>query len=434
MTKNDTIYALSSGSVPAGVAVVRVSGPLCELVVETLTGSVPPPRKAVLCSLRDRQGDFIDSGLVIYFPAPHSFTGESCVEFQVHGSRPVIKKIFAEVAELDGVRFADAGEFSLRAFHNGKMDLVEVEGLSDLISAETEMQRRLAVEQSKDGVSQVYETWRRRLIHARAMLEAELDFADEDDIPGSVSQTVTNDLCALSQEINEFCKKASLGNIIQNGFQIVIAGAPNAGKSTLLNYLVQRDVAIVTEVAGTTRDILSVKMDIDGFAVHLLDTAGLRVSSDIVEQEGIRRARQAMDDADLILYLSSQSDTDRDFETVDGNVVAVASQTDRFSENRFGNVFISVKDKTGINSLLNAIKKRLPSVDSRDDLLLPGKERHLNFLQAAILALNKSLETPIIELKAEHLRDASNQIGRITGKIDVEDLLDVIFSQFCVGK
>lgn len=434
MTKNDTIYALSSGSVPAGVAVVRVSGPLCELVVETLTGFVPPPRKAVLRSLRDHQGDLIDSGLVIYFPAPHSFTGESCAEFQVHGSRPVIKKIFDEVAKLDGVRLADAGEFSLRAFHNGKMDLVEIEGLSDLISAETEMQRRLAVEQSKDGVSQLYETWRKRLIHARAMLEAELDFADEDDIPGSVSQTVTDDLYALLKEIDEFCNKALLGNIIQNGFQIVIAGAPNAGKSTLLNYLVQRDVAIVTEIAGTTRDIISVKMEIGGFAVHLLDTAGLRISSDLVEQEGIRRARQAMDNADLILYLSSQPETDRDFLSVAGNVVGVASQTDRFNENRFGTVFISMKEETGIESLMNVIRGSLPSVSSRDDLLLPGKERHLIFLRAATVALNKSLKTPLIELKAEHLRDAGNQIGRITGKIDVEDLLDVIFSQFCVGK
>ncbi|WP_018236083.1 tRNA uridine-5-carboxymethylaminomethyl(34) synthesis GTPase MnmE [Ensifer sp. BR816] len=439
MQFTDTIYALSSGTLPAGVAVIRISGPATADALKRLCGPLPKPRTASLRTIRTRNGDMLDNGLAIYFPGPASFTGEDCCELQVHGGRAVVHAVLDELAGFDGLRHAEAGEFSRRAFQHGKMDLVEVEGLADLITAETEMQRRLAVEQSNGGQSAVYQDWARRLTHARAMIEAELDFADEEDIPGAVSETIWTDIARLQAEIDAHIDEAGLAEIIRDGLKIVIAGKPNAGKSSLLNALAQRDIAIVTEIAGTTRDVLSVDLSLAGFSVKLFDTAGLRETDEIVEREGIRRAREVIGHADLVLLLSEKPDGFVWNEPVGENVpvIRVATKIDR-TETHWSaaqaDVFLSMKTGDGIADLLELVKMHLPDLAGRTALSMPSRKRHVDCLRQASAALAGSLAANGLDIRAEQLRLASNALGRITGRVDVENLLDVIFSEFCIGK
>ncbi|ACP27076.1 tRNA modification GTPase TrmE [Sinorhizobium fredii NGR234] len=439
MQITDTIYALSSGALPAGVAVIRISGSATAAVIGRLCGALPKPRTAALRTIRTRNGEILDSGLVIYFPAPASFTGEDCCELQVHGGRAVVHAILDTLAGFERLRHAEAGEFSRRAFQNGKMDLVEVEGLADLISAETEMQRRLAVEQAGGGQSALYQGWSRRLTHARAMIEAELDFADEDDIPGSVSEMIWADIETLQAEIDAHVDRAGLAEIIRDGLKIVIAGAPNAGKSSLLNALAKRDIAIVTEIAGTTRDVLSVDLSLAGFSVKLFDTAGLRETDELVEREGIRRAREAIGHADLILLLSENPDGFAWEEPIGDNVpvIRVATKIDR-SEAHWApgqaDLFLSTKTGDGITDLLEKLKAQLPDLAGRTSLAIPSRKRHVDCLKQARTALARSLAVDGLDIQAEQLRLASDALGRITGRVDVENLLDVIFSEFCIGK
>ncbi|HEV7309301.1 tRNA uridine-5-carboxymethylaminomethyl(34) synthesis GTPase MnmE [Ensifer sp.] len=442
MTAVDTIYALSSGALPAGVAVVRISGPQTVSVIEALCGRLPAPRMATLKSIRSRNGLEIDRGLVLYFPSPASFTGEDCGEFHIHGGRAAVAALLSELAAFSGLRHAEAGEFSRRAFQNGKLDLVEVEGLADLLTAETEMQRRLAIEHSSGGQSKVYATWAKRLTHARAMIEAELDFADEDDVPGSVSERIWQDMSLLAREIAAHIADAPIAEIIRDGLKIVIAGEPNAGKSSLLNALAKRDIAIVTEIAGTTRDVLSVDLSLAGFSVKLYDTAGLRETAERVEQEGIRRAREVIESADLILLLA---DTPQGFASVadslspDTPVLRVATKIDRDEKSGAtdaADVFISTRTGEGMQQLLDAIERHLPDLSSRTSLSMPSRRRHVDSLRQALRALDGSLVDPNqgLDIRAEQLRIAGDAIGRITGRVDVENLLDVIFSEFCIGK
>ncbi|WP_077968710.1 tRNA uridine-5-carboxymethylaminomethyl(34) synthesis GTPase MnmE [Ensifer adhaerens] len=441
MTATHTIYALSSGALPAGVAVVRISGGHTEAVLQTLCGGVPAPRTAALRSIRSRNGDVIDSGLVLYFRGPASFTGEDCAEFQIHGGRAAVNALLGELSRLDGLRHAEAGEFSRRAFQNGKLDLVEVEGLADLIVAETEMQRRLAVEHSGGGQSKVYAGWAKRLTHARAMIEAELDFADEDDVPGSVSERIWQDMSLLSQEIAAHIADAPIAEIIRDGLKIVIAGEPNAGKSSLLNALAQRDIAIVTEIAGTTRDVLSVDLSLAGFSVKLYDTAGLRETNEKVEQEGIRRAREIIERADLVLLLADTPDgfeVISDFASAKTPVLRVGTKLDRGKDWRKGSadVLVSTKTGEGMERLLDAIAAHLPDLSGRTSLSLPSRRRHVDSLRQAQRAIADSMARQDLglDIRAELLRLAGDAIGRITGRVDVENLLDVIFSEFCIGK
>lgn len=439
MQITDTIYALSSGALPAGVAVIRISGPATAEVTGRLCGALPQPRNAALRTIRTRNGEILDSGLVIYFPGPASFTGEDCCELQVHGGRAVVHAILDTLAGFKGLRHAEAGEFSRRAFQNGKLDLVEVEGLADLITAETEMQRRLAIEQSGGGQSALYQGWSRRLTHARAMIEAELDFADEDDIPGSVSETTWSDMAKLAAEIDAHIDQAGLAEIIRDGLKIVIAGAPNAGKSSLLNALAKRDIAIVTEIAGTTRDVLSVDLSLAGFSVKLFDTAGLRETDELVEREGIRRAREAIGHADLILLLSENPGGFAWEEPIGGNapVIRVATKIDR-SEAHWApgqaDLFLSTKTGDGVSDLLETLKAHLPDLADRTSLAIPSRKRHVDCLKQASAAMARSRTVEGLDIKAEQLRLASDALGRITGRVDVENLLDVIFSEFCIGK
>ncbi|WP_376742328.1 tRNA uridine-5-carboxymethylaminomethyl(34) synthesis GTPase MnmE [Ensifer canadensis] len=441
MPSVDTIYALSSGALPAGVAVIRISGPETNAVLKSLCGAVPEPRLASLKSIRSRNGFMIDSGLIIYFRGPASFTGEDCAELHVHGSRAVVQMLLHELSGFAGLRHAEAGEFSRRAFHNGKMDLVEIEGLSDLIAAETEMQRRLALEHSAGGQSKVYDDWAKRLTHARAMIEAELDFADEEDVPGSVSDRIWKDMELLRREIDAHIAQAPIGEIIRDGLKIVIAGEPNAGKSSLLNALAKRDIAIVTEIAGTTRDVLSVDLSLAGFSVKLFDTAGLRETDETVEREGIRRARDVIANADLVLLLSENTEG---FNTLDDlaltavPVLRVATKIDRAGSDTIPGAEVSISTTTGagMDQLLNVISGYLPDLSGVTALSIPSRRRHVDALRQASIALAESLRLNQdgLDIRAELVRVAGDAIGRITGRVDVENLLDVIFSEFCIGK
>lgn len=435
---NDTIYALSSGAPPSGVSVIRISGPLTRELLIRLAGSVPVDRLASFRTIRARNNQPIDSGLVLFFPAPNSFTGEDVAELQIHGSKAVLAALFQVLGDTPGVRMAIEGEFSRRAFENGKLDLVEVEGLADLIGAETEMQRRLAVEHSAGGVSAVYDSWAERLTRARALIEAELDFADEDDVPGSVSDMVWADMDRLRNDIHHHLDAASAGEIIRDGFKVVIAGAPNAGKSSLLNALARRDVAIVTDIAGTTRDVLQVDLDIDGYLVKLYDTAGLREADDRVEMEGVRRARVALRDADLVLLLVDVSDpvipADLDqalpHVRVGTKKDLVETGSDRYD------LRISTATGEGLPELRAVIGRVVKERFDGLSMAIPSRQRHKDSLAKCLAALDAAIsqsETNL-ELRTEQLRLAAEYLGRITGRVDVEQLLDVIFSEFCIGK
>ncbi len=433
----DTIYALSSGSVPAGVAVMRVSGREASAVLTSLAGHIPAsPRQATLRTIRTRNGIKLDSALILFFPGPRSFTGEDVAEIHLHGGRAVVEALHRELNTFENVRQAEAGEFSRRAFENGKLDLVEIEGLADLIAAETEMQRRLAMEHSSGGLSALYNSWADRLTRGRALIEAELDFPDEDDVPGSVSDSVWLDMQRLAREIAAHLHEAATGEIIRDGFKVVIAGEPNAGKSSLMNALVRRDVAIVTDIAGTTRDVLQTDLNIDGYLVKLFDTAGLRETVESVEREGIRRAEAVISQADLVLYLEDQS-LRSSVQTLPADALLVGTKSDLpASSERQYDLLVSVKQGLGLDELRLAIGQRLKDKVHPSSMAIPSRTRHVDSLSQCLHAVDAAIQSPSrgLDLRAEDLRIASEALGRVTGRVDVENLLDVIFGEFCIGK
>ncbi|MCC8933220.1 tRNA uridine-5-carboxymethylaminomethyl(34) synthesis GTPase MnmE [Rhizobium sp. 'Codium 1'] len=440
-TRTETIFALASGALPAGVAVIRISGPASLSMVQALVGELPVPRHAALRTVSQSDGQFLDRGLVLIFPGPNSFTGEDCAELHLHGGKAVVHAVLQSLAGFDNARLAEAGEFSRRAFENGKMDLVEVEGLADLLAAETEMQRRLASEQAGGNLSAMYDTWREKLIFARSMLEAELDFSDEGDIPGSVSDRVWQDVAVLKEQIDQAVANLRAGEIIRDGFKVALAGPPNAGKSSLMNALAQRDVAIVTPIAGTTRDIIRCELDLDGYKVDLFDTAGLRDTEDPVEQEGIRRAHRTIHQADLVLQLVDLSDASAEAETLVPGAVRIGTKMDLVDLRQDTG---SMRCAIGVSSLtgegLEALRQLLVDEVRRStnlgSLAIPSRLRHAERLKAASYFLNDALSERLkpLELRAEDLRLASTELARVTGRIDTETLLGKIFSEFCVGK
>jgi tRNA modification GTPase len=446
------IVALSSGPPPSAIAVIRLSGPDTESILDRLVDRQPQPRTAALRDIRDPlNGELIDRGIVVWYPGPGSFSGEDCVEFQVHGSRAVISRLLLCLCDRQGVRLAQAGEFTRRAFENGNMDLSEVEGLADLIASDTEAQRQQALRQIGGTLAKACHRWRQQLIDARAWIEAGLDFADEDDVPSGVSQRHWKILEELRDSFVVAMDDQHRGERIRDGLQIVILGRPNAGKSSLLNALALRDAAIVTEEAGTTRDIVEIAYDIGGFPARLLDTAGLRAASGQVELEGMRRARAAAKTADLVLWISDGRQDDRPDEEIEKSarqsdtplwyLINKIDLPDLFThetslESKTKQIRISAKYGDGLDDLLACLEEFARTDLRLGEPVLITRLRHRDSLQRASREIESVLENRSLpaELIVEHIRRAGVEIGRIAGEIDVEDVLDRIFAEFCIGK
>jgi tRNA modification GTPase len=432
----DTVVAPASGAGPSAVAVIRISGPRTRAVLEALIGSVPQPRHA---SLRDIGKPPIDRGLVLWFEGPASFTGEDMAELQVHGSRAVVAALVEAVLAVEGTRLAEPGEFARRAFENGKLDLTEVEGLADLINAETEAQRRQALAQSEGSLRRLYEGWRAELLKAQALMEAGLDFADEADVAVEVGVKANAVVVPLLTAIDKHLADRS-GERLRDGLRIVIAGPPNAGKSSLMNALAKRDVAIVSEEAGTTRDVIEVHLDLGGLPVILADTAGIREGTSRVEAEGVRRALARAEDADVVLWV------------VDGmnpvweppaRLRAIARVTALNKADVARNCALVARDAVrvsaltgeGLDRLIARLGELAASAMGGAGQVVPTRTRHRQELVSTRDALQRFVNHDLSpEFKAEELRIAARHLGRLTGAIDVEEVLGAIFAEFCIGK
>jgi tRNA modification GTPase len=428
-----TIVALSSGAGRAGVAVVRISGERARFAVETIAGAVPEARRAAYRALRDPDGAIIDHGLVLFFPAPASFTGEDVAEFHIHGSRAVLSRLLAVLTALPGLRLAEAGEFTRRAFEAGKLDLAAVEGLADLIDSETEWQRKQALRQMEGALGQAAAEWRRALIKAMMLLEAELDFSDEGDVGGPLIAEAVSGAQDVLGSLRVALGSFAAGERVREGFVVVLAGPPNAGKSSLLNALARRDVAIVSPVAGTTRDAIEVRLDLRGMPVVLVDTAGLRDSADEIEAEGVRRARQKAAHADLVLRLRAPDSVPERVD--DGREIAVATKIDLGGNARPGEIGVSAATGAGLPELIELIASRLGKLGQTEPALVT-RERQRVAVADAVAAIERAALLPHEqpELIAEELRLAVRALERLIGKVDVEDVLDSLFSGFCIGK
>ncbi len=463
-----TIYALSSAPGRGGVAVVRVSGPQAAQSLKNLGGALPPPRLATLMKLthspnnvsRETLPEMIDHALVLYFKAPASFTGEDVAEYHIHGGPAVIDALLNALAAQDGHRMAEPGEFTRRAFENGKMDLTEAESIADLIHAETQAQRMQALRQMEGALSSLYEGWTESLKKSLAHLEADIEFPDE-DLPEGISPEITNTVTTLTNEMSAHLADNRRGERLRDGLKLVIIGAPNAGKSTLINALARRDVAIVSDIAGTTRDVIETHLDLGGYPVILADTAGLRPDQigaddqDKIESEGIRRALERAQNADLKILLFDGTAPTPDAHTLnlaDENALLVINKQDCHPEApalkdliagkidpsgirlQDDIICISAKTGAGLAELETALIAKVETLIGKSEAPSLTRRRHREALEEALTALERSGAAPLPELVAEDLRLAIRALGRITGRVDVEDLLDVIFKDFCIGK
>ena len=434
-----TIFALATAPGRAAIAVIRVSGPAAGETVRQITdGDLPVARQAVLRRLQDRRsGVLIDQALVLWFPAPATVTGEDVAEFHVHGGRAVVHGVLDALASVPGVRPAEPGEFTKRAVLNGKMDLVEAEAVADLVAADTSRQRHQALDQLQGLHSALYDGWRRRLVDAMARLEAMIDFPDE-ELPAGLLDDNRAAVTTLEEEVRAHLDDGRRGERLREGLSVVILGAPNVGKSSLLNALAGSDAAIVSAEEGTTRDTVEVTMDIAGFAVSLVDTAGLREVPQGVEGEGIRRALKRAETADLTLLVADASRWDETWPTIeshsDGSALIVAGKAD-LAPPPPGVPGLSAKTGEGIDRLIEAMAQHF-RLAWQGAGLSPSRTRHRAALVqvADALARYGGLDAGDITLAAEDLRLAATALGRLTGRVDVEDLLDVIFSEFCIGK
>jgi tRNA modification GTPase len=446
-----TIFALSSGRLPAAIAVVRVSGPRAGEALMALARRMPPPREAMLARLRDpADGEAIDDALVLWFPGPHSETGEDTVEFHLHGGRAVVAAVVTVLGRLPGFRPAQPGEFTRRAFENGKLDLTGVEGLADLIGAETEAQRRQAFRQLRGLLGERAEEWRSRLIAALALVEAIIDFPDEGDVPHDLVAPALAIARELHEEIGALLGDQRRGERLREGPVVAIAGPVNVGKSSIINRLSGRPAAIVSPHAGTTRDVIEVNLDLGGYPVTILDTAGIRDSDDPVEQEGMRRARERASQADLTLWVVDATDPDpapppMDDREQSPKISVVLNKTDIAQSDRNdypdwlrGHKCLAISAKTGesFDDLLRMLKEFLVDAFSTSESVLITRERHRHLLASCQQALDRALSEPCgrEDIIAEELRLAARDLGRLTGRVDVEEVLDVIFRDFCIGK
>ncbi|WP_234052821.1 MULTISPECIES: tRNA uridine-5-carboxymethylaminomethyl(34) synthesis GTPase MnmE [unclassified Xanthobacter] len=429
----DSIFALSSGRLPSGVAVVRISGPAARNALLALCGEVPAARQARYGALRDpRRGEVLDRGLQLFFPAPASATGEDIAELHLHGGRAVVAAVLSALSAVPGLRPAEAGEFTRRAHANGKLDLSEVEGLADLIAAESEAQRRQALAQASGALSRRVENWRGALLWALAMTETGLDFADEGDVEDRLKDDVRQALAPVVADMEAALRDSQRGERVRDGVTIAIAGPPNAGKSSLLNRLAGRDVAIVSPIAGTTRDVLEVHLELSGQSVLLLDTAGLRETADQVESEGVRRALARAEEAQLVLWLSDDAAPPPPGL---GHAVLVRSKMDLGGVCPSGWIALSTNEEAGLEALLGVVCGLLEALVGGEPALIT-RERQRRALDLALGYLRAVVENPWVsdELQAEELRLAARALDRTIGRIDVEDVLEHIFSTFCIGK
>jgi len=446
-----TIFALSSGRAPAAIAVVRVCGPKASVALEKLIGRVPPARQAALARVREPvSGEVIDEALALWFPGPHSETGEDMAELQVHGGHSVVAALLDALATIEGCRLAEPGEFTRRAFENGRLDLTEVEGLADLIAAETPAQRRHAFRQLKGLIGNRAEEWRRKIIEALALVEARIDFTDEADVPEDLVTPALRAAQQLRSMIGEALANSGRGERLREGLVVAIAGPPNAGKSTLLNRLARREAAIVSPIPGTTRDVIEVHLNLGDYPVTLLDTAGIRDSTDAVEQEGVRRALARVEEADLVLWVIDGSATggaagENPENHIKSEVWVLRNKIDLAvdrlcisSESRSTRAFaISAATGAGMDTLISALTAYAGNYFAATESSIITRTRHRRALEETVGALDRALAQGTggsEELIAEELRSAATTLGRLTGRIDVEDILDVIFRDFCIGK
>lgn len=423
----DTIFALSSGLPPAGIAVVRISGALAGTTLSTLAGTLPPPRRASLRSLRDDDGLLLDRALVLWMPGPATATGEDLAELHLHGGRAIVKVVIDRLAAMPGLRLAEAGEMTRRAFENGRIDLLQAEGLADLLAAETEGQRRVAQQASEGGLSRHVEAWRRDVLDVAARLEAMLDFADEDDVSVEALEALKTDVAAIRAKIAQAVATPPAERL-HDGIRVVLAGRPNVGKSSLLNRIVGREAAIVAEIAGTTRDVIEVPVILDGLPFIFIDTAGLRADAvDPVEAIGIARAEARIAGSDILLWLDEP-----DLAPRNDDVILVAARADIERAERPG-LPVSARDGSGIAALVAEIvsraKAKLPQPDS---FAMNARQRRLAIEAVDHLDSAVALDDPL--LVGEELRLCRAAFDRLVGRSGVEDMLDALFQRFCVGK
>ena len=449
--REQTIFALSSGRLPAAISIVRVSGPQASTALEILAGRLPESRIATRVLLRDRQGQPIDDAITLWFPGPNSATGEDVAEFHIHGSRAVQAALFAALGAIENVRAAEPGEFTRRAFENGKLDLTEAEALDDLIHADTDRQRRQALRQLKGLLGDKARDWRARIIEASALIEAGIDFSDEGDVPAELIAPALARIETLRGEIAEVLGSQGHSERLRDGLTVAIAGPPNVGKSTLINLLARREVAIVSPHAGTTRDVIEVQLDLDGYPVTLIDTAGIRDTEDPIEQEGVRRARSRAAESDLVLWMT---DAEQELRSeikpageapawivrnkidLDDRAERVGAGTTNPQVAREVAFRISANRGDGIAELMAALASFARDYFGSSEDALIGRERQRTLLRETVEALQRCLAVASSgdELAAEELRVAAQSLGRLLGRVDVEDILDKIFREFCIGK
>jgi len=441
----DTIYSLSTGAGSSGVAIIRLSGSASEEVLKILTRKqTPKPRLASLRRIHSPVNqDAIDEGIVIWFPGPNSYTGEDVVEFHVHGGPSITEEVLKSISTIGSCRIAEPGEFTRRAFQSGKMDLTSAEAVADLIDAKTIEQRRQALKQFDGQLAGLYDEWRKQLIDLLAYAESAIDFSDE-ELPENINKTIKHNILCIKDSIAQHIDDKMVGERIRSGFRVTIVGAPNSGKSSLLNRLATRDAAIVSDIAGTTRDVIEVQMNLEGFAVIISDTAGIRDAQNEVEVEGVRRARKSADEADLLVVVFDALDlpniSDLTSTYITDKSLVLINKVDVLEHNLpseiNGKEILGVSAKTGegFEEFQLKLNQDIKNYFRNNEQPVLTRVRHREALEEALVSLNRSSQAKLPELVAEDIRLAVRSIGKITGRVDVEDVLDIIFNEFCIGK